>query len=397
MNEKQFLKEINKKYNSTGTCTFTLVKELIEQENEKSLQREQTGFMKIFNRIFKRNRREKTSSQIIGDNIGKILRHTHCYSVEGLLIFLLKDKKTRNIVYNHFHEILANFDGIREDFFDDNDLTSKINFLRTLKLTPSGKDVVKRNINKILEYTTEDDLFETIQILKGFGENTDSKLNEFLNSNKRKIAKSLIKRLRNVHIDKKLLEDYTDTLLIMIEELLASEGKDFIDIERIGEGAYSKVYQIGSKVLKIGEPRRTYDIPNHRRILQPLIRTNFLDRYGKKFACVEISDKVRSFHSSDENELYEIYKELRDSGIIWTDVRDDNVGILDKKNIPNLNGENWNVAPNSVGFVSNVETEPLDIGDLVIIDTDYIFCEAKGEVKWLNNRITEKLLKKFGN
>ena len=173
----------------------------------------------------------------------------------------------------------------------------------------------------------------------------------------------------------------------MIEELLESEGVDYIDIEKMGGGSYSDVYKIGNKVLKVGGERGTYTIPNHRRILQPLTRTNFIDeKNGLVIGCVEISDRVKTIprREQDKEKLYAVYKELRDAGIIWTDVRFENVGKLITKNIPTLNGEEIDVAPNSVGFNKKVSKEQvLDNGEWVVLDTDYIYKkDTKEQILW---------------
>ena len=44
------------------------------------------------------------------------------------------------------------------------------------------------------------------------------------------------------------------------------------DIKYIDRGGYSKAYKIGDYVLKIGDERANEVMPNHPRILQPIIR-----------------------------------------------------------------------------------------------------------------------------
>lgn len=126
-------------------------------------------------------------------------------------------------------------------------------------------------------------------------------------------------------------------------------------------------------------------MPNHRRILQPLARKAFRNRLGKTMACVEISEEVdTNIEQKDPEELYKLWKELRDEGVIWTDVTWENVGRLKKKNIPSLNGEEMYVEPEAAGFKNKYKGKPLEKGELVILDTDFIFEENSPYLRWFN-------------
>lgn len=160
-----------------------------------------------------------------------------------------------------------------------------------------------------------------------------------------------------------------------------------MDITRIavGNGEFSFVYKIGDKILKVGSPRGEFKMPNHRRILQPLARKAFRNRLGKTMACVEISEEVdTNIEQKDPEELYKLWKELRDEGVIWTDVTWENVGRLKKKNIPSLNGEEMYVEPEAAGFKNKYKGKPLEKGELVILDTDFIFEENSPYLRWFN-------------
>lgn len=61
----------------------------------------------------------------------------------------------------------------------------------------------------------------------------------------------------------------------------------------------------------------------------------------------------------DDEKLYQIYKELRDSGIVWIDAKWENVGKLLDDNVTKWRGQVIDVAPNSVGFSKSYEGEPL--------------------------------------
>ena len=182
----------------------------------------------------------------------------------------------------------------------------------------------------------------------------------------------------------------------MFDELLESENKKMIDIEYLSSGGYSDVYKIGDSVIKIGGPRKKYKIINHRRILQPLTRTNFLDlENNEPFACIEIAPAVETNLEDEltEEELYKIYKELRDDGIIWTDCKDINVGRLTRENVPKLNSEEIDIAPESIGADQKPKGEILKKGDYVIIDSDYIYKENDPDISFAGSKWS--LSKKF--
>lgn len=176
----------------------------------------------------------------------------------------------------------------------------------------------------------------------------------------------------------------------MVEELLESEKVRLVDIDYCDSGSSSYVFQIGDKVLKIGSLRNTYKIPNHPRILQPLTRIELLQDDGENtpFACIEIMERVDSVNPGDflEEEMYKIYKELRDAGIIWTDPRLANLGRLRKDNINILNGEELDVEPKSVGFINGKNKRVLKKGDIVILDTDYIYMQDDPNIYWPNSQ-----------
>lgn len=272
-------------------------------------------------------------------------------------------------------------------------------FLMEFRKIPNISEFLITNSDALLSSIPKKYLFTVAKALQGVSKEMDNKLEKRLQDNKIDVAKSLLEKgIKREKAEKeKLLEEYSNTLVIMVDELLESEKVRFIDIEFIGNGAYSDVFQIGSKVIKIGEPRETYKIPNHPRILKPLTRTNFIDDNKKSFACIEISDRVDRLlpENMNEEELYNLYKKLRQSGIIWTDVKFANVGRLKRKNVPSLNGEEVNVAPNSVGFTNEIQDEGLQRGELVVIDTDYIFDEKDSNICWANDGYGEKFEQRY--
>ena len=149
-----------------------------------------------------------------------------------------------------------------------------------------------------------------------------------------------------------------------------------------GKGSYSNVYKIGEKIIKIGAHQRTTEeIPYHKRILQPLLRRSVKDDDGtpdgKFLFHMEASEEVDTERHIPIDEVYKVYKELRDDGIIWTDPKADNLGRLKKDNVVHFEGIE-EVDSASVGFAVDIpkDREILKKGELVIIDTDFLYREG---------------------
>lgn len=221
------------------------------------------------------------------------------------------------------------------------------------------------------------------------------KLNDVLKSHANGIARVMLQEVS----DDPRIEDYVKTLEIMTAETLESEEKDYSDIERIavGTGDFSNIYKIGNKILKVGAPRGEFKIPNHRRILQPIVRKSFKDENGDSLACVEITQRVDTDiqRSVSKEDVYEVWKELRDAGIIWTDATIENVGRLLSRNVPTLNGEEIFVEPESAGLIGKNNGSPLERGQLVVIDTDYVFFANERDVRWLSFGFAKEFEKRY--
>jgi len=135
------------------------------------------------------------------------------------------------------------------------------------------------------------------------------------------------------------------------------------------------------------------DIYAHRRILQPIIRRSIAtnDRItdwssNKKAEFIEVQNLVdknwyKDMTKEEINEvLFTIYSEMRSQGLVWTDIKANNVGRLLRPNKANLSlflDENRQkiegIPPNeAIGFIGEVQGDVLQEGEYVILDTDYI-------------------------
>ena len=230
----------------------------------------------------------------------------------------------------------------------------------------------------------EDDwtaFLEIVPFLKDKSIESDNKLEMIMGANLEEISKSLLiepsEMDDNIDYDWdyriEIAERYKKTISMLINELLKDGNCSYLDIERKNSGAFTHVYKIGNKVLKIGTPKLLHKIPNHRRIIQPLLRRE-LPSSGEGAIYVEVEEAVEPVHDPRYfKQLYEIYKELRDDGLIWGDPKLANIGILQKENKQVLHGEYLPVDYKTLGFMNNPIGNPLKKGQLVIIDPDYIF------------------------
>lgn len=377
MREKKFLRKLNKKENKDSSSTYALVMELINSSDNKPVPNN------IFNRLISKVRRGKSYEKIISENFKHIFSKTHSSYKSSLLDLLMNDKRLENIIQDNFLYIIKALN--QEETYVIK------SFLRRYTEDDKGKEFLTKNVNDILSNINIDHLFNAVQSIKGISQSMDNILNEALESSKHDIVLSILNestKYRQVEIiDNKseILGRYVDTLEIMINELLESEGKRMIDINEIRGGSYSSIFEIGSKVLKVGGVRETYDIPNHRRILQPLTRINFMEEETERtVACVEIANNIERNHNQeteDEELLYSIWRELREDGIVWTDIKSANIGKLRTSNIPTLNNEKMYVNPESIGFDEEPKGTVLEAGEWVIIDTDFIYLQGDLDMK----------------
>ena len=186
---------------------------------------------------------------------------------------------------------------------------------------------------------------------------------------------------------------FSDILYYIVLDIVKNENAVFSDIKWIDGGQYSSVLIIKDKVLKIGYNRSTERFPNNPYIIKPLLRKS-LEMDGNKL-FLEVTERVITFDENEEKyntkfgeELYQLYKKIRDLGLVWTDVGTRNVGRLIKDNVIHWKG---NLCPSDEAL----ELEPyvgdgilLKAGDLVLLDADFI---------WDEKRIEEPLLEKYNS
>lgn len=274
-------------------------------------------------------------------------------------------KRYGPVIFDHFDVLLNRINN------SDIDTYSVSSIFRMIMKIPNSEEFLEENIDSIIEKTSGENIFEVAQALKGISENIDDKLNATLENQKLDVARYILDSATWCHatnykkVDDGLLDDYSEKLVSFMNKVLQDEQVQMVDITKLGSGSYSKVLQIGEKVLKVGVPRKIGEIPKHSRILQPLLETNFMDSKNQPFACIELSTKAEKLKEEDyqEDKLYELYKSLRDDGIIWTDTKFENVGKID--------------------------------GKLVVIDRDFIYKEGEPNIIWHDNTYAKSFEKRY--
>ncbi len=202
---------------------------------------------------------------------------------------------------------------------------------------------------------------------------------EYYNCNNKEIVKNIVsnhlllneskeKLEKNREFSRKFDETYNNFFVYLINDLLKEQNTDILNFKKINSGAYSVVYQINEKILKIGIPRYTHNIPNHKLIIQPFIR------YNLEFIYVEVMELVKTSDNLTKEDVYLIYKELRETGIVWASPMVKNIGILQKSNCSYINNKKIEINQIANGFDLNAK-KILSSGDLVILDTDHLFYE----------------------
>jgi len=262
-----------------------------------------------------------------------------------------------------------------------------IDLMEILRTFGIDKIQFVENQDEIIANLSKGDLLRYIQQSKeqeGFYKQWDSK----------QLVSNIFKNDQSI-----ITDDITLTMLsTLISELCKQTDTELCkqadikptDITLAGEGAYSLALEIGEYILKIGDERAYDRIVKDKRIIIPLVRqqTNPISEGEERKIqndvpnlFIEVQPIVEANWyeglSEDEikEELYKVYADLRDRNIFWTDVKEENVGRLIKPNNGQFKINGQELKPDNEAIQSDGDEikEILGPGELVVIDTDYIF------------------------
>lgn len=175
---------------------------------------------------------------------------------------------------------------------------------------------------------------------------------------------------------------------MFIKDIMKHEKVSIDDITEAGDGKTCAALKIGEYVLKVGKTRRTKTFKNSSRILQPIIRREIETNSDTFFVEVQNEVEANWFKENPKKVfevMYGVYKDLRDDGLVWTDIKMSNIGRLKKDNRINykemVHDENGNLVAKEIipseaaTGLKGKQGKILKAGDYVLLDTDFVFDE----------------------
>lgn len=256
-------------------------------------------------------------------------------------------------------------------------------------------DKVYQNFDNIISNNIKD-LYE-LKKQGTLNKETSTKISKIVQNNEEYLNNTIEDILKEIYGEKFNSKDFKvgiDTIKIIIKELCQNENKTYGDIEYLGKGTFSYVLAVGDKVLKIGIKRYTDSFPNNPYIITPLLRESIkINKENKIF--LEVTERVDTKTEVTTEELYQLYKKIRDLGLVWTDVAKRNVGRLKKDNIVH-----WNTplspTDEALELKKYINAPQLKKGDLIILDADHIYEGYKYNLtnKEFEDRYQEELKEK---
>lgn len=277
---------------------------------------------------------------------------------------------------------------IIEYFKNNNVILEDIDLIRCLLNIYEDKTDIVNNIDYFINNTIS--LLDLKELLILFNIPGVDKINYILDTDRERLVLDLVYPKTGLTLDVLKQEKIYDIVKLLVEELALKENVHLHDIKHIATGGYSNVLQVGSKILKLGKKRKNFSIKNNKRFLAGFrgeIKSLYFDDV---ILTYEITEVVDTKHNGNID-LYELYKELRDEDLIWTDCNKDNVGILLKDNKVYYKDIDF-VDKNATGYTSE-NKEILKKGDVVILDNDYIFTIEEFQRLFNNNKSLEANIK----
>lgn len=240
----------------------------------------------------------------------------------------------------------------------------------------NNKQIIYDNLPLFMENT------ENLYSLMNFVKDNSialSKVKDYIDNNPEKAINSIFCETSNlVKMKDKTLKEVVKLIIL---DVLKNENAKLSDITYNG-GGFSRVLLIGNKVIKIGN-RDTKSFPNNPYIISPLLRKKL--EFNGESCFVEVTERVDTSKKASKEELYQLFKNLRNLNLIWTDIKESNVGRLKKENIIHWR-QNLNPTDEVLGLDVKRGETVLKEGNLVILDADFIYDENDPDINYTNNK-----------
>lgn len=240
----------------------------------------------------------------------------------------------------------------------------------------NNKQIIYDNLSLFIENSLN--LYALMNFVKD-NSSALSKVKDYIDNNPEKAINSIFCETSNlVKMKDKTLKEVVKLIIL---DVLKNENAKLSDITYNG-GGFSRVLLIGNKVIKIGN-RDTKSFPNNPYIISPLLRKKL--EFNGESCFVEVTERVDTSKKVSKEELYQLFKKLRNLNLVWTDIKESNVGRLKKDNIIY-----WRKIINPTEEVLGLDAKRgetvLKKGDLVILDADFIYDENDLDIDYSNNK-----------
>jgi len=176
--------------------------------------------------------------------------------------------------------------------------------------------------------------------------------------------------------------------MIKIKDLLSKVAKDenttLLDLRTIDYGYYSKVYKIKNKIVKVGYKRECPNIPDNNRILYPYFKGYIGSDY------VEVTDYISEIGNITDDEIYEVYKDIRNEGLIWLDPGKENLARVSSDILYKMNQRRKDLTDK--GIIDN-NKHVVELKDILLIDLDHIVFENDDDnIERIRRKLSEPRL-----
>lgn len=137
-----------------------------------------------------------------------------------------------------------------------------------------------------------------------------SQVKDYIDKNEEKAINSIF--CETDHLLKITDSNIKEMVKLIVLDVMKNENIKFSDITYNG-GGFSRVLLIGNKVIKLGN-RITKKFPNNPYIITPLLRKEL--QFGDEYCFTEVTERVDTSKNASDEELYQLFKNLRDLKLV---------------------------------------------------------------------------------